>query len=182
MLPKISIVCGDGTDQAVLEEEGITEYDSMVALTGIDEDNIIVSLYAKLIGVPKVITKINKPELKTMAEKVGIECVISPKQLTTEVMLSFVRSADKTGSSKVRTLYKVADDKAEALEFLVDSKSRAIDVPLSELKTKKNLLIAGIIRQGDVIFPGGSDVIKQGDIVVVVTTNKFINELDGILE
>ncbi len=182
MLPKISIVCGDGTDQTVLEEEGITEYDSMVALTGMDEDNIIVSLYAKLIGVPKVITKINKPELKAMAEKVGIECVISPKQLTAEVMLSFVRSADKTGSSKVRTLYRVADDKAEALEFLVDSKCRAIDTPLSELKTKKNLIIAGIIRQGKVIFPGGSDMIKQGDIVVVVTTNKFINELDGILE
>ena len=182
MLPKTSIVCADGTDQKLLEEEGITSYDSLVALTGIDEDNIIVSLYAKLLGVPKVITKINKPELKEMAEKVGLDSIISPKQLTAEVMLTFVRSAEKTGSSKVRTLYRVADDKAEALEFLVDTKSRVIDIPLSELKTKKNLLIAGIIRQGDVIFPGGSDTIQQGDIVIVVTTNKFINELDGILE
>ena len=182
MLPKTSIVCADGTDQKLLEEEGITSYDSLVALTGIDEDNIIVSLYAKLLGVPKIITKINKPELKTMAEKVGIECIISPKQLTAEVMLTLARSAAKAGSNKVRTLYRVADDKAEALEFLVDTKSRVIDIPLAELKTKKNLLIAGIIRHGDVIFPGGSDVIKQGDIVIVVTTNKYINELDGILE
>ncbi len=182
MLPKISIVCADGTDQKQLEEEGITSYDSVVALTGIDEDNIIVSLYAKLLGVPKVITKINKPELKAMAEKVGLECIISPKQLTTEVMLTLVRSAEKTGSNKIRTLYRVADDKAEAMEFLVDTKSRVIDIPLAKLKTKKNLLIAGIIRNGEVIFPGGSDTINQGDIVIVVTTNKFINELDGILE
>ncbi|MBR6916620.1 MAG: Trk system potassium transporter TrkA [Clostridia bacterium] len=181
-LPKVSIVCGDGADQSVLEEEGIRDFDSVVALTGIDEDNIIVSLYAKLIGVPKIITKINKPELKEMAEKVGIECIISPKQLTTEVMLTYVRSAEKTGSSKIRTLYRVADDKAEAMEFLVDTKCRAVDIPLSELKTKKNLIIAGIIRQGKVIFPGGQDTINQGDIVIVVTTNKFINELDGILE
>ncbi|MBQ7714838.1 MAG: Trk system potassium transporter TrkA [Clostridia bacterium] len=182
MLPKVSIVCADGTDQKLLEDEGISRFDSIVALTGIDEDNIIVSLYAKLRGVPKVITKINKPELKAMAEKVGIESVISPKQLTTEVMLTYVRSAEKTGSSKIRTLYRVADDTAEAMEFLVDTKCRAVGTPLSDLKTKKNLIIAGIIRQGKVIFPGGSDVIKQGDIVIVVTTNKFINELDGILE
>jgi trk system potassium uptake protein TrkA len=182
MLPKTAIIHADGTDQRQLEEEGISKFDSLVALTGIDEDNIIVSLYAKLIGVPKVITKINKPELKAMAEKVGIESVISPKQLTTEVMLTYVRSAEKTGSSKIRTLYRVADDKAEAMEFVVDAGCRAADIPLSELKTKKNLIIAGIIRQGRVIFPGGSDMIKQGDIVIVVTTNKFINELDGILE
>ena len=182
MLPNTTVVCSDGTDQKLLDEEGIGSYDSLVALTGIDEDNIIVSLYAKEIGVQKVITKINKPELKAMAEKVGIECVISPKQLTTEVMLTYVRSAEKTGSSKVRTLYRVADDKAEAMEFLVDAKSRAADIPLSDLKLKRNLIIAGIIRQGKVIFPGGSDMIKQGDIVIVVTTNKFINELDGILE
>ena len=182
MLPKTSVICADGTDQTALEEEGIESYDSIVALTGIDEDNIIVSLYSKLKGVPKIITKINKPELKEMAEKVGIECVISPKQLTAELILSYVRSAEKTGSSKIRTLYKVADGKAEAMEFLVDSKCRAVGIPLSELKTKKNLLIAGIIRQGKVIFPGGSDSIMQGDIVIVVTTNKFINEIDGILE
>ena len=182
MIPKTTIICADGIDQSQLDEEGIKNYDSLVALTGIDEDNVIVSLYAKLIGVPKVITKINKPELKAMAEKVGIECVISPKQLTQEVMLTYVRSAEKTGSSKIRTLYRVADDKAEAMEFVVDAKSRAADIPLADLKTKKNLIIAGIIRQGKVIFPGGSDMIKQGDIVIVVTTNKFINELDGILE
>ena len=97
-------------------------------------------------------------------------------------MLTYVRSAAKTGSSKIRTLYRVADDRAEAMEFVVDSKCRAVGIPLSELKTKKNLIIAGIIRQGKVIFPGGSDMIKQGDIVIVVTTSKFINELDGILE
>ena len=182
MLPNVTIVCSDGTDQRLLDEEGIKNYDCLVALTGIDEDNIIVSLYAKQIGVQKIITKINKPELKAMAESVGIECIISPKQLTTEVMLTYVRSAEKTGSSKIRTLYRVADDKAEAMEFLVDSKSRAADIPLASLKLKKNLIIAGIIRQGKVIFPGGSDMIKQGDIVIVVTTNKFIHELDGILE
>lgn len=182
MLPNVTIVCADGTDQRLLDEEGIDRYDSLVALTGIDEDNIIVSLYAKQVGVQKIITKINKPELKAMAEKVGIECVISPKQLTTEVMLTYVRSAEKTGSSKIRTLYRVANDKAEAMEFVVDSKCRAVDTPLASLKLKKNLIIAGIIRQGKVIFPGGSDMIKQGDIVIVVTTNKFINELDGILE
>ena len=181
-LNKTSVINADGSDQKVLEEEGLLECDSLVALTGIDEDNTIISMYAKLKGVPKVITKINKPELRLMGESVGLESVISPKQLTKELILTYVRSTARVKSSAVRSIYRVADDTAEALEFFAESGSRAIGVPLMKMKLKKNLLIAAIIRQGKAIFPGGSDVIMTGDLVIVVTTNKFINSLDGILE
>lgn len=181
-LGKTSVINADGNDQRVLEEEGLLECDSLVALTGLDEDNTIISMYAKLKGVPKVITKINKSELRVMGESIGLDCVISPKLLTTEVILSYVRSTARVRSSALRSVYKVADGTAEALEFFAEQGSRAIGVPLMKLKLKKNLLIGGIIRQGKPIFPGGSDIISVGDLVIVVTTNKFINSLDGILE
>lgn len=181
-LNKTSVINADGSDQKVLEEEGLLECDSLVALTGLDEDNTIISMYAKLKGVPKVITKINKPELRVMGESVGLESVISPKQLTTEVILTYVRGAARVRSSAVKSIYRVAGDTAEALEFFVESGSRAIGVPLMKMKLKKNLLVAGIIRQGKAIFPCGTDIIMEGDLVIVVTTNKFINSLDGILE
>ncbi len=181
-LPKATIINADGSDQKVLEEEGLTKCDSLVALTGLDEDNTIISMYARMRGVGKVITKINKSELKMMAESVGLESVVSPKELTAEIMLSYVRGIQDTKSSTVRTVYRVADDEAEALEFLAEAGGRALNTPLMNMKLKKNLLIGGIIRQGKVIFPGGSDSILPGDIVIVVTTNRFISELDEILE
>lgn len=182
LVPKVTIINADGTDQKMLIDEGLVDCDSLVALTGVDEDNTIISMYAKLQGVPKVITKISKPELKVMGESVGLESVISPKQLITEVMLSYVRSLQHTKSSAVRTVYRVANEKVEALEFLAEAGCRALNIPLMKMKLKKNLLIAGIIRQGKVIFPGGNDMIQQGDVVIVVTVNKYISALDGILE
>lgn len=182
LLPKVTIINADGSDQKVLEEEGLSKCDSLVALTGIDEDNTIISMYAKLRGVTKVVTKINKPELKKMGESVGLDSVVSPKEVTSEVILSYVRGIQHTRSSAVRTVYRVAGDEAEALEFLAENGSRALNVPLMKMKLKKNLLIGGIIRQGKIIFPGGSDCILSGDLVIVVTTNKFISELDEILE
>ncbi len=182
LLPKVSVIHADGTDQKILLDEGLRECSSLVALTGMDEDNTIISMYAKLQGVPKVITKISKSELVLMGESVGLESVISPKQLTTEVMLTYVRSLKHTKSSTVRTVYRVANDKVEALEFLAESGCRALGVPLMKMKLKKNLLIAGIIRQGKVIFPGGNDMLQQGDVVIVATTNKYLSSLDEILE
>lgn len=181
-LPKVTIIHADGNDQQILEEEGLDEVDSLVTLTGMDEDNTIISMYAKLKGVPKVITKINKSELKAMAESVGLDSVISPKDLTAEIMLAYVRSLKDAKGSKVRTIYRVADGKAEALEFLAEEGCKVLNTPFMNLKLKKNLLIGGIIRQGKIIFPGGSESIHAGDLVIVVTTNKFISSLDEILE
>lgn len=181
-LPRATIINADGSDQETLRQEGIDDVNSIVALTGVDEDNTIISMYAKLQGVPKVITKISKPELKVMAESVGLETVVSPKELTTEIILSYVRSFAQTRGSKVRTVYRVADGKAEALEFLAEAGSRTLNIPIMNMSLKKNLLIAGIIRQGKVILPSGSEMILPGDLVIVVTTNKFISALDEILE
>lgn len=181
-LPKATIIHADGTDRAVLEEEGLSKADSVITLTGTDEDNTIVSMYAKLQGISKVITKINKPELKLMAESVGLESIIAPKEMTTEIMLTYVRSMQHAKGSAVRTVYRVADGNAEALEFLAEPGSKALNCAFMNMKLKKNLLIAGIIRQGKVIFPGGSECIMPGDLVIVVTTNKFISALDEILE
>ena len=182
VLPKTTIIHADGSDQDILLEEGLQDANSLVALTGIDEDNTIISMYAKLQGVKKVITKINKSELQSMAKSVGLESIVSPKNLTSEIILAYVRSFKEAKGSKIRTIYRLADGDVEALEFLAEEGSRALNTPIMKMKLKKNLIISSIIRQGKTIRPGGSEVILPGDLVIVVTTNKFISALDEILD
>lgn len=182
MLPKASVINADGTNQEALSEEGLESADACVALTGMDEDNTIISLYARLCGVFKVITKINKPQLRSMAESVGLESIVSPRQLTAETITSYVRAQREDGSSsQLRTLYKLVDGSVEAMEFIAQAESRVVGKTLAELRLKSNLLIAGIFRSGKVTFPRGSDEIEVGDLVIVVTKGLHISSLDEIL-
>lgn len=180
-LPKAKIIRADGTDQDILLSEDISDAGACVALTGIDEENIIISMFAKLQGTGKVITKINKITLKKMTESVGLDSIISPKLLTANMIVQYVRALQNTKGSNISTLYKLVDDKVEAIEFVARKTSSTLKIPFRELKLKKNLLISGIIRGGKVIIPSGDDWIEAGDSVIVVTTNMFLHDLDEIL-
>lgn len=181
LLPKAKIICGDGTDQTLLTEENFSSADACVAVTGRDEENIIVSMYARRLGIGKVITKISKNQLGDIIDAVGLESVVVPKALTTNLMLTYIRAMNNTRGSAVQTMYRLVDNKVEALEFHVEEGSRVAGKPLSQLELKENLLICCIIRDNRIIIPGGSDEIMEGDNVIVTTLNEQFSTLEDIL-
>lgn len=181
LLPKATIVCGDGTDQSLLLEEGITQTDACVALTGIDEENIIVSVYAAIKGVIKVVTKITRTSLKDILDSVGLESIISPKEITAHIILRYVRALQNSLGSNILTLHKLGSDSVEALEFRVIKGTPVCGVALKKLNLKKNLLIASIIKKDHVIIPTGDDKMEAGDSVIVVASGHTLRDLGDIL-
>lgn len=181
LLPRATIVCGDGTDQSLLLEEGITQTDACVALTGIDEENIIVSVYAAIKGVIKVVTKITRTSLKDILDSVGLESIISPKELTASIILRYVRALQNSVGSNIQTLHKLGADNVEALEFRVTKNVRLTNIALKNLSLKKNLLIASIIKRDRIVIPSGDDTLEPGDSVIVVTSNNTLRDLQDIL-
>ena len=181
-LPKAEILLGDGTDQELLMEEGIDSVDACVALTGVDEENIIVSMFASQQQVKKVITKVNRPSLLAIMRSVGIESVISSRTVTGDQILRYVRAmSNSPDRSGIRTLYRLLDGRMEALEFEVSEKANFAGKTLQELKIRKGVLIAGIVRGDKLIHPQGSDVMLPGDLVTVVTTLSGLRDLRDIL-
>ena len=154
--------------------------DAFVALTGMDEENILISLFASMQNVPKVMPKINRDELAPMAQKLDLESIISPRQATANILVRFARALENSMGSNVETLYKLVDGKAEALEFNVRPGLRLLDVPLKELKLKENVLIAGIMRGRKTILPSGDDVILAGDRVIVLAAGQRLRDLADI--
>lgn len=182
LVPKATVLHGDGAQQELLIEEGLLNTDAFVSLTGMDEENILISIFAQSQNVPKVIAKVNRDELAYMADKLGVDSIVSPKKLVSDLIISYARALQNSMGSSVETLYKIMDDKAEALEFNVKEDSNIIGIPLKELKIKKNILIGGIIRDRKTIIPGGDDIIKNGDKVVVIAANHRLQDLSDILE
>ncbi len=180
-LPEAVIIHGDGAQQELLLEEGISSMDAFVCLTGMDEENIMLSIYASMQNVPKVVAKINREELLTMAEKLGVETIVSPAALTTNIIVRYARALENTKGSNVETLYKLMDGKAEALEFNVKSDSSVIGIPFKNIKLKPNVLIAGITRGRSTIIPSGNDMIMSGDRVIVISAEQRLHDLDDIL-
>ncbi len=179
-LPRTTVICGDGTDRATLQEEGLDSSDACVVLTGIDEENIIVSLFARSLGVDKVITKIDRISFVDMVESVGIDSFVSPKEITANRIVRYVRSMQVSGESNIKTLYKIVNNQAEALEFSIPAKTSYTDVPIKNLQTKRGILFASIIRHGRVIIPGGDDHLEAGDSVIIVTNNEFIRNFEDV--
>jgi len=182
LLPKATIIHGDGAQQELLLEEGLLKTDAFVSLTGIDEENILVAIFALTHNVPKVISKLNRDELIGMAEKLGVESIVSPKKIVSDVIIRYARALQNSMGSKIESLYKFMDDKAEALEFNVVEDAPMINVPLKDLKIRPNILIGGIIRDRKTIIPNGNDVILSGDRVVVIAANQRLQDLADILE
>lgn len=179
--PSAVVIKGDGANHELLSEEGISDMDAFVSLTGMDEQNILVSFFASSQKVPKVISKVNSNELASMAERLGLECVISPSNIIADVIRRYARALQNTMGSNVETLYRIMDNKAEALEFNVQSDFKYIDVPLKDLSLKPNILIAGILRGRTALVPSGTDVISKGDKVIVLATGHNLNDLSDII-
>ncbi|MDL2215868.1 Trk system potassium transporter TrkA [Ruminococcaceae bacterium OttesenSCG-928-N02] len=180
-LPHVLVVQGDGSEQKVLDSEGITETDAIVALTGMDEENLLISMYASLQNVPKVITKINRMEYVGIVERMGLDSIVSPKQSAVNNIARYVR-AMRGGGGEVNAIYRLADGKAEAMELTVNENVLHIGKALKDLPLRKDVLIACIIREGRIIFPTGGDCLKMGDKLVVVTTAHLLAGVNGMFE
>jgi trk system potassium uptake protein TrkA len=175
------VINGDGARQEVLEEEGLTSTDGFVAITGSDEQNILISIYASTRHVPKVIAKVNRPELAALAEKLGLGSVVSPMRIVANQLSRYARALQNTEGSNIETLYRIMDDKAEVLEFSVNGDFRGAGIELKDLGLRQNILIAGIVRGRKAIIPSGSETIQPGDRVIVLSAGHRLGDLNDIL-
>lgn len=183
ILPGAVVINGDGAEQDVLLEEGITSVDAFASLTGIDEENILISFFAQSQNVPRVIAKVNRNELASMAEKLGLDSIVSPKKAVSNVITSYARALQNTLGSNVETMYKLMDGSVEALEFNVQSDFKGQHIALKDIKLKKDVLIAGIIRKRKAFVPTGDDEIIAGDKIIVIAKSDVhrMNDLSDIL-
>lgn len=181
LLPKATIIHGDGTDEELLKEEGIETVHSFVPLTGMDEENVMLTLYARKVSTAKVITKINRINFKDVINQLDLGSVVYPRFITSEAIIAYARAKKASLGSNIETLYHMFDSRVEAIEFRVAKTSAITDVPLMNLALKKNLLITFIYRNGSVIIPTGRDCILVGDTVMVVTANTGLTDILDIM-
>lgn len=179
-IPEAMVIYGDGTEKELLDAEGISYTGAFIALTDMDEENLIMSMYAAYKGVSKVITKINRLEYTSVIKKAGIDRVISPKHIAANEIVRYVRSMESMGGDSIKTLYRIIGQQAEMIEFVATSETYHLNVPIIELPLKKNLLITAIVRGDDVIIPKGKNCIMEGDTVIIVTTMKQLDVLNQI--
>ena len=182
LLPTATIINGDATEHDLLIEEGIEKTDAFIALTGMDEENIIMSLFASKQSVSKVIVKINEDRRAMMIDELGLDSIVSAKTATADAILGYVRARRNSQcSANVETMYQLLDGRVEALEFIIKSENAYTGVPLKDLNLKVNNIIACIARGRKIIIPNGDDSIQVGDSVVIITMTKQIRDLDDIL-
>ncbi len=183
-LPKALVIVGDGTDTDLLHEEGIGQTDAFVAITGIDEANILMSICAaRQSDGCKVVAKINRKSLVDLVSNGMIDSVVSARFTTTELIVQYVRAMENASGAKIRTLHRLVDGEVEALEFGVPVGAPFIGIPLKDLKLRNGLLLAGIVRQnGKILIPSGGDALNPYDDVIVVTTDKTLQDLTDILQ
>lgn len=178
---EVVVIRGDGTNQEVLLEEGFPTYEASIALTGIDEENIMVSMFANHCGMSKTVTKVNRTSMLKLINYMDIGSIITPKDLVSNHIIRFIRSLQSTANSSVERLYKLSERRVEALEFIVKQSSSVTHRPLKDLDFIDDILIAMILRDQDVIFPNGNTTIEVGDQVIVLSMNGQIDVLEDIL-
>lgn len=181
LLPKALIIHGDGSDEELLREEGIEHAEAFVPLTGLDEENILLTLFAKQCSNTKVITKINRSTFNDVIDNMDLGSVIYPRYMTTEKIIGYVRAMQNSIGSNIETLYHLFDNRAEAIEFKVEKDCPVIGKPLMELPLKNELLIACLNRKGKIIIPRGADTIQAGDRVIIVTAHTGFHDIVDIL-
>lgn len=182
-LPKALILNGDGTNQKLLLQEGLENVDALVTLTGLDETNIIVSTYAKNLKCKKVITKVSNGNYDLIFKNVGLDSIISPRELFASNIIRYVRGMQSSRGSEFKTLYRLVNNKIEASEFVISKASKKLtSIPLKDLHMKKNILLACIIRENQVIIPSGKDTLEPLDSVIIISANDVINDVKDILE
>ena len=181
-LPQVTIINADGSNVDVLKEENFKNYDSCISITGIDEVNMFISIYAKKIGIKKIITKLNKLSFVDILGENSFQSIITPKKIIADNIVKVVRSIASKKKNLIENLYRLENNRVEAVELLINSKSKVSNIPLKDLKIKKNLIIAYIIRNNVAIFPKGTDVIKEGDRVIIITAESFFDDINHIIE
>ncbi|MCR4601748.1 MAG: Trk system potassium transporter TrkA [Clostridia bacterium] len=182
LLPEADIIFGDGSDQQLLIDEGAESVDAFAALTGLDEENIMLSLYVGKISSAKLLTKITRNPFTNVLATLNLGSIFYPRQIASEYTLRYVRALQNSYGSNVETLYKLISDRVEALEFVVGEDCKIVNIPLHKLKTRKNLLIGSINRDGVIITPKGNDVLLPHDTVIVITTHTGLSRLEEITE
>lgn len=182
LLPKAVIINGDASNQDVLLEEGVAYCESFVSLTGIDEGNIFLSLFAKGCSKAKLITKINRIAFDDIINTFNLGTLIYPKYITSEYIIRYVRAMQNSIGSNVETLYRIIENKVEALEFIISEDAPVAGIPIEQLNLKENILIACITHKGEIITPNGKSQINVGDSVIIVTTEKGLQDIKDILK
>ena len=181
LLPEVNVIFGDGTDQDLLEQEGLTSMDAFVTLCDRDEENMMTGLYAAQQGVPRVIVKNNRVMYADILRDMGLDTIVSPKEITCSMILRYVRARANGEGSKMEKLYRLIDGKAEAMEFIVSEDEPYIGIPLKDLRIRKNTLVAMIVRRGKVIVPFGNDHFEANDSVVIVAGESGIDDLNEVI-
>ena len=181
LLPEANIICGDGTDQEMLEQEGLQNMDAFIALSNRDEENLMTGLFASRQGVPKVVVKNNHVSYLDLINDLGLDSIISPKTITCSNILRYVRARVNGGGTKVEKLYRLMNGKAEALEFIARLTDPYIGVPLRDLHIRPHTLVAVIVRRGKVFVPFGNDHIEAGDNVVIIACEAGISDLNEVI-
>ena len=183
LLPDAVIINGDGTDAELLKEVGIERAESFVPLTGIDEENVLLTLHARKVSKAKLVTKINRMAFRDVIDGLDLGSVVYPRYLTSEAIIAYVRALGNAAqSSRVISMFHMFSNRAEALEMRVEEPSEVTNVPLKELHIKPEVLIGCINRGGRIIIPGGDDSLQVGDTVVIVTRHKGFDNLRDMLE
>ncbi len=178
----VSVIHGDASDKEILIEEGVESVGAFVALTGLDEENILLSLYAKSVGDAKLVTKINRVDYDGVVGHLDLDSTVYPKSITSDLIVRYARAMKNTVGSNVETLYNFIKGKVEASEFIVRENSPITGTPLYQLKFKKNVLIAAILRGDTVLIPRGHDMILPGDAVVIVSGVMALHDICDVLE
>ena len=182
LLPEATIINGDGTDRALLLEEGLRDAEALVALTNMDEENIFLTLSAKKVTQAKRVAKITKLAFDDVIDSLDLGSVIYPKNITADTISQYVRAMENSIGSNVETLYHILENRAEALEFRIREDSPVVGIPLAELNLKKSLLVSCVNRNGEIRIPRGQDTMQVGDTVIIVTTQKGLHDITDILE
>ena len=181
-LPGALVVCGDGTNQSLMEAEGLFDADAFVSLTNRDEENLLMALAAQRSGVQKVIAKMSRPNYIDLMREAGVDSIISPKDITASQITAYVRSLANSQGSVVEHLYKILDGALEAVMFTATAATHFLNMPLKELNLKEGLLVAAIVRNNATLIPDGNTKILDGDKVIVIANSLFLQDLNDILQ
>lgn len=177
----VNVICGDGTDQDLLEQEGLSKMDAFVTLCNRDEENLLTGLHAVRKDVPKVIVKNNRIAYTEITNDLGLDTIVSPKSITSTMILRYARARVNGGGTSVEKLYRLVDDRVEAMEFVAKQNDPYIGKPLKDLNIRRNTLVAVIVRHGKVIVPFGNDHIESGDTVVIIACESGIKDLNEVI-
>ena len=178
----VTIINGDASDQNILVESGLEQMGAFVALTNLDEENILLSLFAKSACDCKCVTKINRIGFDNVISKLDLDTIINPKSITSDTIVRYVRAMNSSRGSNMETLYNVIKGKVEAAEFIIKEDSPVVDVPLMELDLKPDVLVAAILRDKKVMIPRGHDSLQIGDAVIIVSRQIGLRDINDIIK